>query len=65
MDLSDIRKKRGLTQEMVAERAGIKRASYTNIEQGRRTPSVETAKRIADVLHFDWTEFFANKNRAV
>ena len=63
MNLAEIRKQKGMTQETVSELAGIRRASYTNIEQGRRTPSVETAKRIASVLEFDWTCFFEETNR--
>lgn len=58
MELSDIRKRADMTQEEVAHKAGIGRASYTNIENGARKPSVRTAKAIAAVLGFDWTEFF-------
>lgn len=46
------------TQKEVAEKANIKRASYTQIENGARRPSVETAKKIARLLNFDWTRFF-------
>lgn len=58
MDLALVRKQKNMTQEAVAEQAKINRSSYTNIEQGRRRPSVETAKRIGEVLGFDWTKFF-------
>ena len=46
------------TQESVSREAGISQNFYSSIENGIRRPSVETAKRIAAVLGFDWTEFF-------
>lgn len=58
MKLSEIRAKSGLTQNEVANAAGISRVSYCNIEIGRRKPSVPVAKRIAQVLNFDWTLLF-------
>lgn len=56
--LVDIRLKKKLTQEQVAEKSEIERAYYTMIELGKRRPSVETAKKIANVLGIDWTIFF-------
>lgn len=61
--LLDYRKKSGLTQQEVAEKAGIARTSYASIEQGRRRPSVKKAMRIASVLNFDWAIFFDEKLR--
>lgn len=58
MNLKEIRKKQKITQYIAAQRAGIARAYYTQIEGGLCTPSVKTAKRIAKVLGFDWTEFY-------
>lgn len=49
----------GMTHEEVALNSGIKRAYYTMIERGHRSPSVEVAKRIAATLGFDWTIFFS------
>lgn len=55
-------KQRGeLTQEKIAELARISRSAYSNIEIGKRDPSVDVAKRIASVLGFDWTFFFEDK----
>lgn len=39
-----------LSHDQVASLAGVSRTYYTNIECGRRTPSMPVAKRIADVL---------------
>jgi transcriptional regulator with XRE-family HTH domain len=55
--LVDKRTQLGLTQEKVAELAGIERSYYTKIENGTK-PSVKVAKRIASVLRFEWTLFF-------
>lgn len=49
-----------LTQEAVAERAGISGTYYNMIERGERgNPlNVDTAKAIAFALGFDWTRFY-------
>ena len=60
--LIDIRNEKGMTQQDVADKAGINRSFYTQIEIGTRTPSVDTAKRIAAVLEFDWTIFFEHNS---
>lgn len=46
------------TQEQIAEEIGIKRTTYASYEQGERTPSVSSAKKIGDFLNFSWTIFF-------
>ena len=50
----------GRSQSKVAKEIGIAQSTYASIETGYRTPSVETAKKIADVLGFPWTRFFEN-----
>lgn len=52
-----------LTQQEVADMACVKRAFYTQIENGTRNPSVATAQRIAQALNFDWPLFFADDGR--
>ncbi len=47
-----------MSQNEVAKTVGIAQASYSNIENGKREPSVSVAKKIATVLDFDWTLFF-------
>lgn len=39
-----------LTHDEVAERSLISRAYYSNIEAGRKDPSLKVMKRIADAL---------------
>lgn len=60
MKLKELRKDKNLSQQQVADSSKISRAAYSNIENGVRKPSVDTAKKIADVLDFDWTEFYKN-----
>ncbi|NQX68460.1 helix-turn-helix transcriptional regulator [Paenibacillus alba] len=59
--LIKIRIEKGFTQEQVADSTEIKRPYYTMIETGYRNPSVKVAKKIANVLGFNWTIFFATK----
>lgn len=53
-----IRKSLELTQEQLAQHAGVSQSLIVQIENGNRKPSVKVAKRIASILGFDWTDFF-------
>ena len=61
--LKDIRVERGYTQSMVAEKAGISRPFYAQIE-GRMAKNMRphVAKSIGNVLKFDWTLFYDQGN---
>ncbi|WP_434565128.1 helix-turn-helix transcriptional regulator [Thermoanaerobacterium thermosaccharolyticum] len=48
--LREIRKNAGLTQKEIAKKIGIDRASYANIELGKRDPSLEIAIKIANLF---------------
>lgn len=56
--LKELRMALNLTQEQVAKKANMARATYSNIEIGKRTPSVPMAKKIAGAMGFEWTRFF-------
>lgn len=56
--LKEKRLSKNKTQSQVAKLSGISRSYYTNIEAGVKTPAVPVAKRIAEILDFDWTYFF-------
>lgn len=56
--LKEYREKRGMTQSEVAHLSNISRSYFTMIESGSKTPTVETAKKIAKVLNFKWVDFF-------
>lgn len=52
------RKNQKMSQKDVGAKAGISESYYCLIEKGERTPSVTIAKRIGEVLGFNWTIFF-------
>lgn len=56
--LEEIRKSKNLTQQQVADESEITRQYYNMIENGERTPTVATAKKIAKVLNIEWTSMF-------
>lgn len=53
------------TQQSVADAVGMSQSGYASIETGARRPSVDTAKRIAAVLGFQWTRFFEEEKEEV
>lgn len=59
--LTNLRNLQGFTQQDIADAVGVDRSSYAMYESGRRNPHVATAKKIATILKFDWTIFFANE----
>jgi len=48
--LGELRRKKGMTQEKLAEVAEIDRVALANIETGRRHPTVTTVHKIAIAL---------------
>ena len=58
IDLKAIRAEKGLTQEQLAEKVQLRRQTLSNIEIGIAKPSIPTAKKLGEVLGFDWTEFY-------
>ncbi len=56
--LKKLRADKGYSQKETAKLCFLSQPSYANIENDKRHPSVSTAKRIADVLNFDWTRFY-------
>jgi transcriptional regulator with XRE-family HTH domain len=53
-----------MSQETLAGIVGIGQGGYSMIELGERRPSVDTAKKIAAALGFDWTRFFEDGQQA-
>lgn len=56
--LREARERAGLTQQELADIVGIDRASYSNIELGKRNPSLEVAIKISKVLGKDVNDIF-------
>lgn len=55
------RKELGLSQDEFAAQIGISRQYYSEIESGKRTPSVNLAKEIGSALKISWTIFFEDE----
>ena len=54
--LRQLRDERGLTQERLAELAGLERTYISQAEQGRRNTTVITLQKLAAALGVDVTE---------
>lgn len=59
--LTKLRKSRVYTQAQMAEKLGISRSTYTNYENGNRTPDFEVLERISEVLVCSLDELFGRK----
>lgn len=55
------RKELGLSQDEIAKMISVSRQYYNAIENNKRTPSVDVAKGLAEVLGINWTIFFENE----
>lgn len=58
IDLRVIRKKRGMTMKQLGELTGLSESYISLLENMERRPSVDAAKKIAEVLEFPWFRFF-------
>lgn len=56
--LAELRRKRQLTQEQLAERADVTVLSIGFIEQGRRWPRIATLHKLARCLEVEVMELF-------
>lgn len=56
--LKELRKSKSFSMKDVASRANISESYYCLIEAGDRGCPVPTAKKIAEVLGFDWQRFY-------
>lgn len=56
--LRQLRVNKKLTQEQIAQKVGIDRAYYTNIELGNKNPSFKVAVKIKKVLNCNDDDIF-------
>ena len=56
--LKETRIRRGITQERLAQLAGLARQSVISLERGRFLPTIETALRLADSLEVAVEDLF-------
>lgn len=61
--LKQIRITHNITQEKVAAEIGITVRYYQYIESGKYKPSVKVAKKIAELLNFEWEKFYQEENK--
>ena len=59
-----IRMRKGLTQAKVAEYLNISRASYTNIENGKRDPDTQTIQQLSDLFNVTVDELLGRQQPA-
>ena len=52
-DIADLRNQRGMTQQQVADMAGIKRPHVARVEKGKYNFGFDTLQTIADALDAD------------
>lgn len=64
-NLKKYRKKRGLSQEAFAEKAGLHRTYISSIESGRRSISLENIQKIADALEIETYLLFIDQSSEV
>lgn len=57
-----VRKESNMTQEEVAQRLGVTRATYSRYELGQREPNVEMLKNISNVFNVS-VDFLVNTNK--
>ncbi|MFA5385859.1 MAG: helix-turn-helix transcriptional regulator [Eubacteriales bacterium] len=57
MSLSEVRKKKGIAAQNMAERVGITTAELIQIEQGKRKPRLCMAQIWANALNLSFEEF--------
>ena len=56
--LAEVRRSKGLTQESLAENAGVTALTVSYVEQGRQWPRIATLHNIADSLGVTVAELF-------
>lgn len=58
MEMKDSRIAKGYTQETLANKIGVSRATIYNIENGRVYPRRDTAEALANELDMETWEFY-------
>ena len=53
---------RGMTQKQLAALTGLSQSVISRYENGTRRPAPEHAMIIAEILGFDWTEFYMKED---
>lgn len=56
--LIELRKENKLIQLDIAKRIKVSESYYSQIENGKRNPSVSIAKALGQLLNFEWRKFY-------
>ena len=64
-NIANIRKRRGYTQEQLAELLGISKSYLAHVEQGDAQFSVDTLWRFVSILHVSADEVFFGRDNSV
>lgn len=60
--LKELRQKKGLTQQNIADLVHVNRVTYTNWEKGNREPNFETLLKLASILNTTTSYLLGEKN---
>lgn len=58
VNIRELRKERNLSLTKLAELSGITKQGLSRIERGEVEPRIENAKRLGEVLDFDWWKLY-------
>lgn len=59
--IKELRNELGISQEALANKAGVDRTYVTDVENGRRNISVELLEKLIKALDVSFQNFFTNK----
>lgn len=56
--LYDLRRAKRMTQQQLADAAGVSKTMIGNYETGRNTITVKRARQFAEILKVEWTKLY-------
>ena len=62
-NVARLRARRNLTQEKLAEKAGVSARYLQSVEAGEYLPTLPTLARLKSALRCDWSELFGGCDR--
>lgn len=57
-ELKRIRNERGWSQQRLADESSVNKATINQVEQGKRSPTIETLEKLANALSVEVADFF-------
>lgn len=62
MTIQERREAKGYTQKRLADEVGCTQTAISLIESGERSPSVKLAKKIGQILGFNWIDCYEEQS---